>query len=561
MLHAFESLSAVDKNSAEAYMKLLLSLVFSYDFDYDAPYRRKLTTWRKDAEPFIKRFKLPRKDLDFSYRELLKENDPNDDEKLHYAITRLTESLKDYKKSFSKELDLSKEDLAFLNDIRLFQTTESESAHKRLTRLVSRFADPDINSMFVQEHSDTSPEQDELMSLVKKHGVKAGMVMPVGVLKSWQEKSKRTGNKVADHTRYLQLKRSLNDSYKNRLQSIVRSSGKPMVSLRSVIETLDNEAIPHSLPSGFVGLIDDNGKFYTTKGNRLLQAPSGDVRMNTQYDAAQDNAYVCEFTPPFAAAPTRAYTESFRSMKKKAKFSVVLETIPKLPGFARKWRGDMKRPQTRDGILATMVEFIYTTSARVSNKDAFSKGSKTFGVTTLQVQHVKMDDHKIIARYTGKSGGKQHHIIKLGSSQPLKRLHKNMQLFMKGKRSEDTIFEFKDKLLTGTAITNYMRGLGMPPKFTIHKLRTARGTELARKLLKESVFKKGDGVTEREINDWVEKQLLKVGVELGHMSGENFTSTTAVQNYILPEILEEFYSKLGMRPPARIQKAIDSIKS
>ncbi|MNG29500.1 hypothetical protein D3C84_1149350 [compost metagenome] len=71
-------------------------------------------------------------------------------------------------------------------------------------------------------------------------------------------------------------------------------------------------------------------------------------------------------------------------------------------------------------------------------------------------------------------------------------------------------------------------------------------------------FKKGDGTKDTVVHKWLETELLKVGSELGHMSGEKVTSATAIQNYIAPELLAEFYSKLGMRPSAKVQKAIDS---
>jgi hypothetical protein len=83
---------------------------------------------------------------------------------------------------------------------------------------------------------------------------------------------------------------------------------------------------------------------------------------------------------------------------------------------------------------------------------------------------------------------------------------------------------------------------------------------LAVDLLKNSPFKKGGDWKERDVHKWLETELLKIGAELGHMSGDKITSNTAIQNYISPEILGEFYAKLGIRPSAKVQKAIDSTK-
>src|SRR5690606_12281459 len=131
---------------------------------------------------------------------------------------------------------------------------------------------------------------------------------------------------------------------------------------------LESKGIIHNLPQGFVGNIDDLGKFYTTAGKRLLQSPSGDVRMNGSYDAEKDNAYVCEFTPPFAKAPTRAYTEDYRAGSRAEKFNVVADVMPKLASLTKKWLPDMRKlGKQKEGLLAVLCEFIYATSARVGN--------------------------------------------------------------------------------------------------------------------------------------------------------------------------------------------------
>ena len=114
--------------------------------------------------------------------------------------------------------------------------------------------------------------------------------------------------------------------------------------------------------------------------------------------------------------------------------------------------------------------------------------------------------------------------------------------------------------MSSAQINRYMQSIGFPKGFTVHKLRTARGTEMAISILKSCPYKKGDGTKDTVIHKWLENELLKIGEELGHMSGDKITSSTAIQNYISPEILADFYNKLGVRPSAKVQKAIDSIK-
>lgn len=558
MLRGFQSLSAVDRSSAESYMKFIMTLIMAYEFDFDATYRRKLTAWHRDAQPFISRFKLPAGPINKAFRAIMAKKDPDEEESLHDLINTVIADLHNKQGEMKKELDLRKEDLSLLNDLRLIQTKDSPAARSRLSKAVSRFRDPDINTMFVAEHKDTTKEQSEIEKLVKKYTGSQGKTLPIPVLQQWQDVAKKRGTKLKDHVRYLELRKALNATFKTRLQSLVRNSGKHAMPVREVAEALDAENISHNLPTGFVGLIDDAGKFYTVTGNKLLQVPAGEVRMNPAYDPKKDNAYVCEFTPPGGAKPARAYTESYRASSKAKKFSVVSETMPKLKGLARKWRQDMRDGEKRNGILATLTEFIFDTSARAGNANALSKGERTFGATQLLVKHFKIDDHKIIVTYIGKSGGKQRHIIQYTKSNNLKLLAKNLKLLIGKKKPSEPVFTDKGNPFTSTAVSRYMASIGFPRGFTVHKLRTLRGTQLADEALKKSSFKKGGDWTEKDVNQWVEANMLKIGVELGHMSGEKFTSNTAIQNYISPEILADFYSKLGIRPPAKIQKAIDS---
>lgn len=563
MLRGFVSLSAVDKDSAESYMKIIMSFIMAYHFEYDSTYRRKTNMWYARVDPFVRRFKLNRSRLEKAHKALAAGKDPENDAAFDKLIVQIIEELQAKTPEMKKELDLRREDIGILNDMRLIFTKDSDAARRRLSKAVSRFQDPDINEMFLAEHEDTSGEQSELEKLVKKYNPSGGLTLPLPILQQWQQVAKVKGAKVKDHERYLKLRSSLNKSFKSRLLTLVRSSGKNYLPLRTVVETLEAEGVPHTLPKGFVGLIDDQGKFYTTAGKKLIQAPTGEVRMNPEYDAKEDNAYVCSFLPEGAPKEARAYTEAYRAQSKQKKFAAVQDTMPKINTLAKKWRTDMKEGNTSKGVIATMLELIFDTAARPGNPGNATKGERTFGITQLQAKHFKVDDTKIVIKYKGKSQSSnteamQTHILNYNSSAPLKLLAKNLKGYLKNKKPTDNVFQYKGKNFTSTSITRYMRTLGFHKDFTVHKFRTVRATKMASDTLKKSPFKKGGSWTEREVNQWVETQMLKVGQELGHTSNDKVTSNTAIQNYIAPEILADFYGKLGIRPPAKIQKAIDS---
>jgi len=206
-----------------------------------------------------------------------------------------------------------------------------------------------------------------------------------------------------------------------------------------------------------------------------------------------------------------------------------------------------------------LCEFIYETSARVGNKNAATAGERTFGATQLLVKHFRFNANGCTVTYVGKSGGKQQHKLKFNTARG-RQLGEALTKFAEGKAPSDPMFTFNGNQVSGAMINSYMRTLGFPRAFTVHKLRTARGSEMAMALLKNAPFKKNDGTKDQVIHKWLETEILKIGAELGHMSGEKVTANTAIANYVDPSILAEFYAKLGIRPSAKVQKAIDSIK-
>lgn len=558
----YVSLSSVPSDSVSSFLKLLAVLYISYEVKLSPEQRRRVSLYEKEALPFLDRFKIkvPTRN---AVRVIVEGARPDKDDNADDKISTLFEVLKAKTPLLVAETDIQKQQLDLIKDFRLAHFG-NEAAHKRLIRGVSAIGDPKVTVFYTHEvdKKAVNSTYNSLKTLVSKHGSSEGYIMPTEVLTRWQEQAKKTGVKTAAHARYLELRRDVTATFKKALTNMVRGSNQPYLPLRDVINSLDAQGIVHNLPSGFVGNIDDLGRFYTTEGKRLLQTPSGDVRMNPKYDPKKDNAYVCEFTPAFAQKPTRGYTEDYRTSAKTAKFDIVSDVMPKLPALTKKWLPDMRKATTsREGLLATLCEFIYDTSARVGNKNAATGGEKTYGATQLLVKHFKFNTqgNGATITYIGKSGGKQAHKVKFTSVRG-RQLGEALKKLVEGKAPNDPVFTFKDKQVTGAMINRYLHTLGFPRSFTIHKLRTARGTVMASTLLKDSPFKKGGTWKDRDVHKWLETELLKIGSELGHMSGDKVTSATAIQNYISPELLEEFYGNLGIRPSAKVQKAIDSIK-
>lgn len=552
----YVSLASVNPSSTEAAIKCLIAMYKTKEFEYDTSFLRKLNLWADETREFAERFKSVNVfnkaiRLVVQGRDIAKHADVRD------AITALFDRMKEQKPQLDKETDITRAQLAMINDLRLAYSG-SAAAENRLMRNVSQLRDPDINEMFLhieETSADMKAVYSKLKTLVKKHGNADGYEMPVDVLKGWQAHNKEKGVKVKAHEEYLALRKQCNDAYKKQLANIIRGSGQHYLPVAEVKKLLGNTLNP--IPETFVGNIDDLGAYYTTEGKKLMQTPSGIVQMNPAYNAKLDNAYVCTFKAPFSADYTRAYTVAYRAGKRAKKFDIVAETLPLLPQLTKKWLPDLTNLASKEGAIATLVELIYQTSGRISSTKAKTDGETTHGISTLLMRHVKLDDKRIIMNYTGKSGGKQRHVIKF-NTQRGQQLYKALAHFAEGKKPSEYLISVKGKPLTGVNVNTYLKSIGFPEGFTIHKLRTAKGTMMAAELLKNPPFKKGT-VKDVDLNRWVEEQCKKVGAELGHLSGESVTANTAIANYIDPSVLSALYESLGVRPNSKIQKAIDSV--
>lgn len=553
------SLASVNPSSTESAIKCLIAMYKTREFAYETSFLRKLTLWGDESREFAERFKML-KVFNNAIRLIVSGRDVAEHDDVRTAINTVFETIKEHKTVIDRETDVTRAQLGMISDLRL-AANGSEAAEKRLMRNVSSLRDPDINEMFIHTEEageDMKGTYSTLAALVKKYGKINGYEMPVEILKEWQAHNKTKGTKLKQHEQYLELRKQVNAFFKKQLSNLIRSSGQPYLPVAEVKKALGNTLNP--IPETFVGMIDDLGGYYTVAGKKLLQTPAGVVNMNPAYDAKLDNAYVCTFKAAFSADFTRVYTEDYRKNARGAKFDVVAEVLPNLHLLTKKWLPDLQKVgESKDGVCAMLCELIYQTSGRISSTKAATDGVTTHGISTLLLRHINMNDQRIIINYFGKSGGKQRHVVKF-NTQRGQLLHNALAKAIAGKKPADAVTTFKGKVLTGTMVNAYLKTLGFPDKFTIHKVRTAKGTELAMKLLENPPFKKGE-VKDVDLNKWVEGQLMKVGAELGHLSGDKVTANTAIANYIDPAILAALFVKLGCRANAKIQKAIDSVDS
>ena len=540
---------AADADAMKAFVKFLV-YVYKSENKYSAAEIKRIMTLYEEAEPVLEQFKIVRSTgrvaSGISYNNL------------HDAdVVSYFKDLYDKREKFKKDISIKKEQLGVINDVRLAKTG-SESATKRLLSNISLLGDPHLNKMFLHEddvavdHSAQNEVYKDLETHVRKYGKVSGNVMPEEVLEKWRETAKKRGANLPEHQLYLDLRRKRRDIAAKAIANIVRSSGQPYLDVDVIRKKLGH--VQHDIPKWFVGGMDDKTNYYTSDGLKLLNKPVGEGSMNPTYKHGS-SVYYCQYKAPFAQNFSNVYTIKARTEGRVEKFEVVQAMIPDLDKYIKKWLPDLaKGPGSLRGTAAAVCEVIYQTSARISSTAAKTAGETTYGISTLQRRHVNFNDQRIILKYKGKKAVDQKHVIKF-NDQRTEMLHGVLVDFISDRARDEYIFTFRGKPLSNTQINTYLRELGFPEKFTVHMFRKLRGTAMAKKLMDKCPL--GKNAKDTEVNKWIIAQCEKIGKELGHVSGEKVTATTAIANYIDPSVFAPIYEKTNTRPNSAIQRAID----
>lgn len=548
---------AAEPGSADALLKILISFLKADEFDYGKDYLKKLAQWEPKAKQFLEQFGMLRT-FNRPIALLLEGKDVSADAYAH-TVKSCFDKLKEKKKKIENDTSLTKQQLGFLNDVRLAYNG-SDSAKKRLMAHAGYFKDAHISQMFLHEDDDVEESTQEslyhrLENHVRKYGKVAGTVMPETVLQEWRDKAKEIGSNLPQHQEYLDMRRQRKAVYDKAIANIVRASGQHILDVAEIKDQLGN--IQNDIPEWFVGKMDDKGNYYTEAGLQLLNKPVGIGQMNPKYDPKDDNAYVCKYKAPFAQNYTNVQTIKSRTEGRVESFSIVQKMLPNLEQWVKKWLPDLaKGPGTLKGTAAAICEVIYQTSARIGSTRAATAGETTYGISTLLRRHLNFNDQRVIMTYLGKKAGKQKHVIRFtGEEQRLGLLHESLSEFVHEKKPDQYVFTFRGKPLSNANINGYLRELGFPEGFSIHKFRKLRGTAMAKVLMDKCPL--GSRSKDAQVNKWIEDQCLKIGKELGHMSGEKITATTAIANYIDPSVFAPVFEKTNTRPNSKIQKAMD----
>ncbi|MDB5479002.1 MAG: topoisomerase [Caulobacteraceae bacterium] len=98
------------------------------------------------------------------------------------------------------------------------------------------------------------------------------------------------------------------------------------------------------------------------------------------------------------------YHPEFRHMREGAKFEHLVTFAEALPSIRERVALDMSAHGLgREKVLATVVQLLETTMIRVGNR-AYERENHSYGLTTLQGDHVRVEGTALRFQFTGKSG-------------------------------------------------------------------------------------------------------------------------------------------------------------
>jgi DNA topoisomerase I len=194
--------------------------------------------------------------------------------------------------------------------------------------------------------------------------------------------------------------------------------------------------------------------------NSHLQATGRDARRRKQY----------------------RYHKRWSEMRDQTKYERMLLVGEKLPELRARIARDLSKPGlAREKVIATVVKLLETTFIRVGNEE-YARENRSFGLTTLRNNHVKVTGDKIRFRFRGKSG--VGHELEMENPR-IARIVKRCQ-----ELPGQQLFEYVDddgetRTVESSDVNEYLREV-TGEDFTAKDFRTWAGTVLAARALSEA---------------------------------------------------------------------------
>jgi DNA topoisomerase-1 len=241
----------------------------------------------------------------------------------------------------------------------------------------------------------------------------------------------------------------------------------------------------------------------------------------------------------FDAAGRRQYRyhPDFVSRNAQRKFRRLLPFARQIPRFREYTNRDLQRGGLgRERVLATVVRLMFRAFFRVGS-ERYAVQNRTFGIATLQKEHLSISGQSLIFRYVGKSRVDQRRVV---AETPLVEIVQEI-LTLPGPR----LFRYQDaggavRDITARDVNEYLAGI-LEDRYTSKDIRTWGGTLRAATILADI----GPPRSRREAEKNIVLTCKLVSTELGN------TPTICRSAYIHPAVLDRYLLGETIEPVMR----------
>ena len=218
------------------------------------------------------------------------------------------------------------------------------------------------------------------------------------------------------------------------------------------------------------------------------------------------------------------YHPRWRTLRDAAKYEHMVDFANALPRIRERVAQDLDKPGLpREKVLATVVRLLDTTAMRVGNEE-YARDNNSYGLTTLQSRHVRVDGSAVQFEFRGKAG--RRHAVAV-QDRRLARIVRQCQ-----ELPGHELFQYVDddgerRGVSSDDVNDYLRDVA-GDGFTAKDFRTWVGTVLAACFLREM----GAAGSEREGRRQVNEAIDRVARELGN------TPAIARRCYVHPDVVD-----------------------
>jgi len=540
--------------SAHALMKLLISGLYYYEKSKKPESVANFKHWLPEALIFVKYFHLDKAALERVVK-LVAAGAPH--AKLDDPMIDVGESMKENWESISKDNSLSKDEITLLKALARWHTTGAEASVAMVARLVSILKDPDLNKLFTVRKTSKTKSVNALRDLVKSLTGRDSLTITM------EEKQKISAD---DWRKYYDLRKVLKQGFEQTLQSLFRSSGKDLLDVDTVRKAFIDAGLPQKVAVGFEGMMDESGRYYTSKGDLLSLkgvAPGSKIIMNKDYKQLKSDpgkeTYVLKIVPKDKSESdaNRIYTDAHNSARREGKEQKVADLTPVINKIVSKFQKGLSSTDPRTKVISTILELSWITSFRIGNPGNATAGEETFGVSTLKKKNVSFKGLTVTLDFKGKSGVPHKKTLKSTGDRFLAQAISNLKELWDITPEGEHIFRVDGNLIKVTEVNSYLKTLY--EGLTVKVFRTLQGTQLAIKIIDSCPLQAKD-TTQSEAEKWYKEHVgMKVGELLNHRKGVTnvsegqITPSTSIKNYISKSVSENFFKNLGLRVPEFIR--------